>query len=368
MGALGKDLFDLSRSSLRTKVQFGEAGYWVESNPEEQPYGTVLTEILNFDVQPVQDALDTLEHVVAEDDLLAAPEAFLSAVKVYTSLPFYRIFTEQIQEMTLDELVAGDKRDVLAKWVLESSEQFRCVMRQRISELLQIQERYGWFLDTLFRDAVFEKKKGQRKEPLAGQVVNRGLSAFVSGVSLGESAQADAPQIHVQYAVLEQDGRESELVEKMCFERILDFVYVEFMRGMQKGFVPKRCANCGRWFLQKPGATYVYCDGPAPGQAGKTCREVGSLYAFQNKVRSNEVWKVYQRAYKKYFARMRKGAMSKTDFEAWTKQAEVKRDRVLEAYNQCLSEEVRKSLAEELANDLNHESPPDHSIPKTDPS
>ncbi len=355
MGALGKDLFDLSRSSLRTKVQFGEAGYWVESNPEEQPYGTVLTEILNFDVQPVQDALDTLEHAVAEDDLLAAPEAFLSAVKVYTSLPFYRIFTEQIQEMTLDELVAGDKRDVLAKWVLESSEQFRCVMRQRISELLQIQERYGWFLDTLFRDAVFEKKKGQRKEPLAEQIMKHNLSPYVSGVSLGASLQVDAPQVHVQYAVLEQDGREPELVEKMCFERILDFVYVEFMRGMQKGFVPKQCANCGRWFLQKPGATYSYCDGPAPGTQGKTCREVGALYSFRDKVKNNEVWKIHQRAYKKYFARMRKGTMSKSDFENWARQAEAARDQALEAYNRFLAEEARKSIAEELAKKLNQE-------------
>ena len=44
-----------------------------------------------------------------------------------------------------------------------------------------------------------------------------------------------------------------KIVEKMYFDQLLDFVYVEFMKGLQKGFVPKRCANCGRWFLQKPG-------------------------------------------------------------------------------------------------------------------
>lgn len=37
----------------------------------------------------------------------------------------------------------------------------------------------------------------------------------------------------------------------MYFDRLLDFVYVEFMKGLQKGFVPKRCANCGRWFCRR---------------------------------------------------------------------------------------------------------------------
>ena len=47
----------------------------------------------------------------------------------------------------------------------------------------------------------------------------------------------------------------------MYFDRLLDFVYVELMKGLaRRGFVlPKRCANCGRWFLQMPGMTYAYC-------------------------------------------------------------------------------------------------------------
>ena len=81
----------------------------------------------------------------------------------------------------------------------------------------------------------------------------------------------------------------------MYFDRLLDFVYVELMRGMQKGFVPKRCANCGRWFLQYPGATYAYCDGPAPGQEDKTCREIGATASFQEKVRNNEIWKLHHK-------------------------------------------------------------------------
>lgn len=97
---------------------------------------------------------------------------------------------------------------------------------------------------------------------------------------------------------------ECEIVEKMYFNGLLDFVYVELMKDLQKGFVPKRCANCRRWFLQTPGATYSYCNEPAPGQGGKICREIGAAKSFKEKVDNNDIWKIHQRAYKKYFARV----------------------------------------------------------------
>lgn len=109
----------------------------------------------------------------------------------------------------------------------------------------------------------------------------------------------------------------------MYFDRLLDFVYVAFMKGLQKGFVPKGCANCGRWFLQTPGATYSYCSNPAPGMDGKTCREIGATTSFQDKVRNNDVRKPHQRAYKKYFARINAGTMRD---EALIRYDKAKRD------------------------------------------
>ena len=73
---------------------------------------------------------------------------------------------------------------------------------------------------------------------------------------------------------------ECEIVEKIYFNGLLDFAYVELMKGLQKGFVPKRCND------------------PAPGQDGKTCREIGAAKSFKEKVDNNDIWKVHQRAYK----------------------------------------------------------------------
>ena len=64
MGVLGKDLFDLHRPQTNTKVEFGASAYWVEDRPQPQPYGTVLTEVLNLDVAPFQKLLDQLNTAV----------------------------------------------------------------------------------------------------------------------------------------------------------------------------------------------------------------------------------------------------------------------------------------------------------------
>ena len=137
------------------------------------------------------------------------------------------------------------------------------------------------------------------------------------------------------------------------FRLLLDFVYVEFMKGLQKGFVPKRCANCGRWFLQMPGMTYAYCGEPAPGQDGKTCREIGATSSFRSKVQNNDVWKAHQRAYKKYFARTRKGTMSKGVFEVWSRKMETLRDDALMEYDRAQSEEERQRIVDEVTQKLN---------------
>ena len=81
MSVLGKDLFDFQRSHTNTKVEFGVSGYWVEMVAEMQPYGTVLTEILNQDVTPFQKLLDRLNTAVREKNYDDAPRAYMDMQK-----------------------------------------------------------------------------------------------------------------------------------------------------------------------------------------------------------------------------------------------------------------------------------------------
>ncbi|MEI3130783.1 MAG: DUF6076 domain-containing protein [Oscillospiraceae bacterium] len=86
---------------------------------------------------------------------------------------------------------------------------------------------------------------------------------------------------------------------------------------------------------------------------GKTCREIGAASSFRDKVANNEVWQVQQRAYKKYYARTMRKDMTKAEFEAWTRDAEQKRDAALEPYARAESEEERQRIAAELEEKLN---------------
>ncbi len=110
-------------------------------------------------------------------------------------------------------------------------------MREQVNSIRFVQERYAWFLEEVLGRSA-EKKKGQRKKPLAQQIYESCLDAFVSGVSLGKSSEVDAPSVNIQYAVLELDETHHELVEKLYFDRLTDFVYVELMRGLQRGMFP----------------------------------------------------------------------------------------------------------------------------------
>ena len=356
MGILGKDLMDFGRPHTNTKIEFGAADYWVEWNQEPQPYGTALTEVLNYDPASLQSTLDALEHVVQTKDYAAAPRAFMDAIKEYTALPLYRLYLVDLREfaeMPVEDFVQGEAREAFAGDIVNGAYQLPGIMKQRLQEVRFVQQRYGWFLESLSKGESHEKKKGQRKAPLAAQIRKHGLEPYVSGVSLGEDPAVDAPQVNIQFVLKEHPKRAPELVERLYFDRLPDFIYVEMMRGLQRGFVPKRCPNCGRWFLQTPGATYSYCDGPAPGEEGKTCRDVGATASFQSKVQNNDIWKLHQRAYKKYFARTRKGTMSKAGFEAWSREAEDLRNKALERYSQADGETEREQIVQKLKEKLN---------------
>ena len=356
MGVLGKDLLDFHRPRTNTKVEFGASGYWVESHPTMQPYGAVLTEILNLDAAPFQELLDQYRKTVAEKDAEQAARAFQAVTNGFASLPLYRLYWNDVQlfaSMDVSELFVGEAQEAFREYVMQDDTLPR-FMQEQLDAIRLIQERYAWFLDGVFADAIFEKKKGQKKIPLAPMICSRGYEAFISGVSLGENPETDAPPVKTQYRI-RGEKEKAEIVERMYFDRLLDFVYVEFMKGLQKGFVPKRCTNCGRWFLQKPGATYAYCTEPAPGQDGKTCREIGASSSFRSKVENNDVWKVHQRAYKKYFARIRSGLMTKSEFEVWSRQAAELRDAALERYARAENEEERQRIAQEVAETLNAE-------------
>ncbi len=200
-------------------------------------------------------------------------------------------------------------------------------------------------LELLERYRVFLKDTGLKKDKsFIQQIAKNGIGAFVADKTMGASEQRTAAVSNLQYLLLEDENGKAALFERMTFTRLLDFLYTDFFKGILKSCVPKQCKLCGQYFLLEKGFHYEYCDGVFEG--GQTCREIGATRSFKEKTESNDVWKLHQRAYKKYYARVLKKTMSKPEFTAWADFAERLRDETLPAYLKVKAEGKEFDLTE----------------------
>ena len=99
----------------------------------------------------------------------------------------------------------------------------------------------------------------------------------------------------------------------------------------------------------------MYCERIAPGEEGKTCREVGARAVFEKKIQAEDTWKLYKRAYKKYYARYMKGNMSEADFKTWAVQAAADRDAAIKQITPSIDTVVRAQIIERLWEQLNRQ-------------
>ena len=97
----------------------------------------------------------------------------------------------------------------------------------------------------------------------------------------------------------------------------------------------------------------MYCERIAPGEESKTCREAGARAVFEKKIQDEEAWKLYKRAYKKYYARYMKGNMSEDEFKAWGAQAVAQRDSTRLLLERTRDPKKQAGLIQHLKEELN---------------
>ncbi len=99
----------------------------------------------------------------------------------------------------------------------------------------------------------------------------------------------------------------------------------------------------------------MYCERIAPGEESRTCREAGARAVFEKKIQDEDTWKIYKRAYKKYYARYMKGNMNEEAFKAWATQAARYRDVAIEQVKAALDENLKAQVIERLKEELNRQ-------------
>ena len=104
---------------------------------------------------------------------------------------------------------------------------------------------------------------------------------------------------------------------------IHDLLFIEVIRMFENGEMITKCKNCGKYFVPK-NRKVVYCDRMT--DKGKTCSDIGATLTYQKKQKDDKILQMYNRAYKRNFARCanNKEDKDKEKFKDWHEEATKK--------------------------------------------
>lgn len=161
---------------------------------------------------------------------------------------------------------------------------------------------------------------------LKGTLLAEQFEAFYKVHSVGLAVQpyrvfGRISSMTTSHEVIYDENGYPVLCRSCEFDRIGDFLYMDFFSGLEQNFIPKRCNNCGKWFLLQGGKYSDYCENPLKDDPSKTCRSTSARKRYADKCKTDPIWLAYNRAYKSRYARYMKKKMTITEFEKWSAKA-----------------------------------------------
>lgn len=122
-----------------------------------------------------------------------------------------------------------------------------------------------------------------------------------------------------------------EVIDRKVFAEVLypndiyDLIDFHVRECVKREVKMRVCKNCLRYFAVTRKASTEYCDRVCDSK-GRTCREIGAMNTWTQSKRDDEVFKEYRREYKKRFARINAGKLTKSAFYAWSEEARRKKE------------------------------------------
>ena len=119
------------------------------------------------------------------------------------------------------------------------------------------------------------------------------------------------------------------IAERFVFSNLFSFLQVDLSRGLMIGHAPKKCQNCGKYFLLENGYHVSYCTNIAPGETDRTCRQIGAhkKSAAQTKTPAQAE---YQKLYNRLKTRKNRKKISVEEWNqtvAWAQEMKDKAER-----------------------------------------
>ena len=110
------------------------------------------------------------------------------------------------------------------------------------------------------------------------------------------------------------------LTEMYELSTITDILRFDIMQMVKNNTELKICRHCNLPFIPKGRADSAYCDRIANGET-KPCNEFGALNVFKSNHENDEIFKAYQKAYRRMDSRKRMKTITPEEFKLWGKQA-----------------------------------------------
>ena len=122
-----------------------------------------------------------------------------------------------------------------------------------------------------------------------------------------------------------------EVIDRKIFAEVLypkdvyDLIDFHVRECVKREVRMRVCKNCLRYFAVTGKASTEYC-GRVCDSKGRTCREMGAIHTWTQRKQGDEVFKEYRREYKKRFARINAGKLTKSAFYAWSEEARRRKE------------------------------------------
>lgn len=336
-------------------VLFGKGEVFV--NGKAFPLGQCSTDILNLDstvlteldrrIGKVMPAVKKLFLEKIDSAAHSAQELLNAVWDLVFTMPLYRdLKMDMFTSYNLFPLLLADE----GKWneVLDAKSEGHAMFQKLLDGLEYFPESIRTFQGQLsgMLDFYFE--------PLTHRNVDAYANAYaryfsemraVEGV-FGDGPFAQSFPAEIQFVPMAHpaEGGKALLAEKAVFSYLTHFLYTDFYRGLIAGNAPRRCHNCGTYFLLTAGYNTCYCNNLAPGETDRTCRKVGAhKKEAQGRVAATPAQKEYAKAYNRLKARKQRGKISVDEWNAIVAKAQDLKEQT--ERGELSDEELRRQLA-----------------------
>lgn len=140
-------------------------------------------------------------------------------------------------------------------------------------------------------------------------------------------------RVQQKYRIIEQEGKKI-IVEVWEAVDIYPVCYQEFYKLVLGNACIKKCNNCGMYFLPHNRIDTSYCEREYQ-ESGKTCRDIGAVTIYKEKIKASPVLTVYNKAYQSKYAKIKlkkskkERVQAKADFQEWSKEAQFMKEKAL---------------------------------------